>query len=68
MLNNSTLLIIGSIITIVMMVPSAFATSGSIELDDNEFTLYAGSSITTFSITGTIQDYSHKPILEIFSK
>ena len=65
LLNNSTILIIGSIITIVLMVPSAFATSGSIELDNNEFTLYAGSSITPLSIHGTIQDYSHKPILEI---
>ena len=65
LMNNFKVLIIVSIITIVMMVPSAFATSGSIELDNNEFTLYAGSSITPLSIHGTIQDYSHKPILEI---
>jgi len=65
LMNNFKILIIVSIITIVMMVPSAFATSGSIELDNNEFTLYAGSSITPLSIHGTIQDYSHKPILEI---
>jgi hypothetical protein len=64
-LKNFTILIIGSIITIIMMLPSAFATSGSIELDDNEFTLYSGSSVKLLSIHGTIHDYSHKPILEI---
>ncbi|MDC1103813.1 hypothetical protein OAS49_04785 [Nitrosopumilus sp.] len=64
-MKNFTILIIGSIITIIMMLPSAFATSGSIELDDNEFTLYSGSSVKLLSIHGTIHDYSHKPILEI---
>jgi hypothetical protein len=64
-LNILTILIIGSIIAIAMMAPSAFATSGTIELEDDEFTLYGDGTVTIFSIHGIIHDNSHHPILEI---
>ena len=48
-----------------VMVPSVFATSGTISLENDEFTLYGDGSLTTFSVTGEITDYIHKPMLEI---
>ena len=54
-----------SIFMIVMIVPSAFATSGSIELDEDEFVLYGGGNVITFSVYGEITDYIHRPTLEI---
>ena len=48
-----------------VMTPSVFAASGTIELDDNEFTLYGSGAMTTFSVHGEITDYIHRPTLEI---
>ena len=57
-----------AIVTVAMigvMVPSGFSTSGEIFLEKNEFTLYGDGSLVTFSVTGEIMDYTHRPTLEI---
>tara|TARA_B110000438_G_scaffold271499_1_gene289420 strand:- start:568 stop:2259 length:1692 start_codon:yes stop_codon:yes gene_type:complete len=48
-----------------VMIPSGFSTSGEIFLEKNEFTLYGDGSLVTFSVTGEIVDYTHRPTLEI---
>ncbi len=48
-----------------VMIPSVFATSGTISLENDEFTLYGDGSVTIFSVTGEITDYIHRPMLEI---
>jgi len=53
------------VVMIGVMVPSVFATSGTISLEDDEFTLYGDGSLTTFSVIGEITDYIHRPMLEI---
>ena len=57
-----------AIVTVAMigvMVPSGFSTSGEIFLEKNEFALYGDGSLVTFSVTGEITDYTHRPELEI---
>jgi len=46
-------------------IPNAFATSGEIFLEKNEFVLYGGGSMVNFSVTGEIFDYIYYPTLEI---
>mgnify|MGYP000583579839 CR=1 FL=1 len=48
-----------------VMIPSGFSTSGEIFLEKNEFKLYGDGSLVTFSVTGEIVDYTHRPTLEI---
>ena len=48
-----------------VMIPSGFSTSGEIFLEKNEFKLYGDGSLVTFSVTGEIVDYTHRPELEI---
>jgi len=48
-----------------VMIPSGFSTSGEIFLEKNEFKLYGDGSLVTFSVTGEIMDYTHRPTLEI---
>ena len=57
-----------AIVTVAMigvMVPSVFATSGTISLENDEFTLYGDGSLITFSVIGEITDYIYIPMLEI---
>ena len=51
-----------------VMVPSVFAASGTIELEDDEFTLYGGGDMIIFSVYGEITDHTHRPTLEIVHK
>ena len=48
-----------------VIVPSAFATSGEIFLEKNEFILFGDGSMVNFSVTGEIFDYNYYPKLEI---
>jgi hypothetical protein len=48
-----------------MLIPNVFATSGTINLNDNEFVLYGDGNLITFSVYGEITDYVHLPTLEI---
>ena len=48
-----------------VMIPSGFSTSGEIFLEKNEFKLYGDGSLVTFTVTGEIVDYTHRPELEI---
>jgi hypothetical protein len=47
-----------------MVLPSAYATTGEITLDQREFTLYRGNMIT-FPVIIEMNDYTHRPTLEI---
>lgn len=47
-----------------LALPSVFATTGEITIENNEFTLYRGNMIT-FPVTVEMSDYIHLPFLEI---
>ena len=50
------------------MIPNVFAVSGTIELEDNEFVLYGGGDVITFSVYGEINNHLDRPSLEIVQK
>ena len=55
------------IVALGVIIPNAFATSGEISLEKNEFTLYGDGSMVNFSVSGEIFDYLHYPELEIIN-
>jgi len=47
-----------------IVLPNVYATTGEINLENSEFTLYRGNMIA-FPVTVAMTDYTHRPSLEI---